>query len=111
ILIDADTGAVLSETKPDAPNYPASLTKMMTLYLTFAALNDGKLDLDGRLAVSAHAAAQEPTKLWLKPGDTVRVRDLILGLVTRSANDAAVVLAEALAGSETAFAQRMTAAA
>ncbi len=108
ILIDAETGAVLSQTKPDMTAYPASLTKMMTLYLTFAALNEGRLSLDRRLPVSANAAAQAPTKLWLKPGDSVAVRSLILALVTRSANDAAVVLAEALAGSETAFAARMT---
>jgi D-alanyl-D-alanine carboxypeptidase len=108
ILIDSETGAVLSGTNPDTPTYPASLTKMMTLYLTFAAVNDGRLALDERLAVSAHAASQEPTKLWLKSGDTVRVRSLILALVTRSANDAAVVLAEGIAGNEIAFAKRMT---
>ncbi len=108
ILIDAETGTVLSQTKPDMAAYPASLTKMMTLYLTFAALNEGRLSLDQRLPVSAHAAAQAPSKLWLKPGDSVAVRSLILALVTRSANDAAVVLAEALAGSEPAFAARMT---
>ncbi|MGE5271460.1 MAG: D-alanyl-D-alanine carboxypeptidase [Thiohalocapsa sp.] len=111
ILVDADTGGVLREANPDRRLFPASLTKMMTLYLTFGALNDGRLDLEQRLPVSPHAAAQEPTKLWLKAGDTVRVRNLILGLVTRSANDAAVVLGEALAGSETAFAEKMTATA
>ncbi|MGD9616151.1 MAG: D-alanyl-D-alanine carboxypeptidase family protein [Alphaproteobacteria bacterium] len=108
IVIDADSGAVLSETKPDMPAYPASLTKMMTLYLAFTALNEGRLGLDQQVPVSAHAAAQAPSKLWLKPGDSVPVQALILALVTRSANDAAVVLAEALAGSETAFAAEMT---
>lgn len=108
ILIDAASGAILSETRPDMPAYPASLTKMMTLYLTFTALNDGRLRIDQLLPVSSHAAGQAPTKLWLKPGDTVPVQALILGLVTRSANDAAVVLAEALAGSETDFAALMT---
>lgn len=108
ILIDADTGSVLSATNPDRPAYPASLTKMMTLYLTFAALNEGELALDQRLPVSGHAASQEPSKLWLKAGDSVRVRALILALITRSANDAAVVLAEGVAGTEAAFAQRMT---
>ena len=108
ILIDAATGAILDETRPDMPAYPASLTKMMTLYLTFAALNDGRLRVDQLLPVSPHAAGQAPTKLWLKPGDTVPVQALILGLVTRSANDAAVVLAEALAGSESDFAALMT---
>jgi D-alanyl-D-alanine carboxypeptidase len=97
IVIDAQTGEVVSEYSADLPNYPASLTKMMTLYLTFDALERKQLTLDQRFTVSAHAAAQEPTKL-----------DLILGLVTQSANDAAVVLAEGLAGSETAFADRMT---
>ena len=109
ILIDAETGGVLHEIKPDMPAYPASLTKMMTLYLTFAALNQDTLDLNQRLVVSRHAARQEPSKLWLKVGDSVRVKNLILALVTRSANDAAVVLAEGLAGSEAAFAERMTA--
>jgi D-alanyl-D-alanine carboxypeptidase len=108
ILIDAATGAILSEIRPDMPAYPASLTKMMTLYLTFTALNKGRLRIDQLLPVSLHAAGQAPTKLWLKPGDTVPVQTLILGLVTRSANDAAVVLAEALAGSETDFAALMT---
>jgi D-alanyl-D-alanine carboxypeptidase len=81
---------------------------MMTLYLTFAALNEGRLSPDQRLPVSPHAAGQAPTKLWLKPGDSVPVQALILGLVTRSANDAAVVLAEGLASSETNFAALMT---
>jgi D-alanyl-D-alanine carboxypeptidase len=108
ILIDTETGEVLSETKPHAAAFPASLTKMMTLYLTFAALNDGRLTLDQTVPVSAHAAAQAPSKLWLKPGDSVAVRSLILGLVTRSANDAAVVLAEAIGGTEADFAARMT---
>jgi D-alanyl-D-alanine carboxypeptidase len=108
ILIDAASGAVLSETRPDMALYPASLTKMMTLYMTFAALNEGRLSLDQPLPVSSHAAAQAPSKLWLKPGDSVPVQSLILALVTRSANDAAVVLAEALADSETEFATQMT---
>jgi D-alanyl-D-alanine carboxypeptidase len=108
ILIDGTTGEVLEQTNPDTPRYPASLTKMMTLYLTFAALNDGRLSLQQRLPVSRHAAGQEPTELGLKAGDSVRVKNLILGLVTRSANDAAVVLAEGLAGSEPAFAEHMT---
>jgi len=108
ILLNADTGQVLSEKNADVLTYPASLTKMMTLYLTFEALNQGKLRLDQRLPVSAHAASMSPTKLGLRPGDSVQVRNLILGIVTRSANDAAVVLAEGLAGSEAAFAQQMT---
>jgi D-alanyl-D-alanine carboxypeptidase len=109
ILIDANTGRVLSASNADALTYPASLTKMMTLYLTFKALDEGRLRLDTRLPVSAWAASQEPTKLGLRAGDTVSVRSLILGIVTRSANDAAVVLAEGLAGSEPAFAAEMNA--
>ena len=93
----------------DAITYPASLTKMMTLYLTFEALNAGRLRLDQYLPVSTEAASKSPTKLHLVPGDSVPVHDLILGIVTKSANDAAAVLAEGLAGSEPAFAERMTA--
>jgi len=108
IVIDAETGDVVSEFSADLPNYPASLTKMMTLYLTFDALERKQITLEQRFPVSAHAAAQEPTKLDLVTGESVAIRDLILGLVTQSANDAAVVLSEGLAGSETAFADRMT---
>jgi D-alanyl-D-alanine carboxypeptidase len=108
IVIDAKSGAVLSEYRADATNYPASLTKMMTLYLAFEALAHNQLSLDERVPVSAHAAAQEPTKLGLVAGQTIPVRDLILGIVTQSANDAAVVLAEKLGGTEAAFAAKMT---
>ena len=109
IVLDAQTGQVLRELNPDVVTYPASLTKMMTLYLTFEALNQGRLRLDQFLRVSSEAASRAPSKLGLIPGDSVAVRDLILGVVTKSANDAAVVLAEALGGSEWAFAQQMTA--
>ena len=109
IVIDVETGRVLSEMNADAITYPASLTKMMTLYLTFEALNSGRLRLDQYLPVSTEAASKSPTKLHLVPGDSVQVHDLILGIVTKSANDAAAVLAEGLAGSEPAFADRMTA--
>src|SRR5271168_35712 len=109
IVIDAETGRVLSEMNADAITYPASLTKMMTLYLTFEALNSGRLGLDQYLPVSSEAASKSPTKLHLVPGDSVQVHDLILGIVTKSANDAAAVLAEGLGGSEPAFADRMTA--
>jgi D-alanyl-D-alanine carboxypeptidase len=108
IVIDADTGRVLSEMSADAITYPASLTKMMTLYLTFEALNAGMLRLDQYLPVSAEAASKSPTKLHLAPGDSVKVQDLILGVVTKSANDAAAVLAEGMGGSEAGFADRMT---
>jgi D-alanyl-D-alanine carboxypeptidase len=109
IVIDAESGRVLSEMNADAITYPASLTKMMTLYLTFEALNAGRLRLDQYLPVSTEAASKSPTKLHLVPGDSVQVHDLILGIVTKSANDAAAVLAEGLAGSEPTFADRMTA--
>jgi D-alanyl-D-alanine carboxypeptidase len=108
IVIDAKSGTVLSQYRADARNYPASLTKMMTLYLTFEALAHKQITLDQRFPVSAHAAAQEPTKLGLIAGHTIPVRDLILGIVTQSANDAAVVLAEGLGGTEHAFAAKMT---
>jgi D-alanyl-D-alanine carboxypeptidase len=107
ILLDAETGRVLSERNADVLTYPASLTKMMTLYLTFEALNQGKTRLDQPLRVSEEAASRAPSKLGLTPGDSVPVRDLILAIVTKSANDAASVLAEGLAGSEAAFAQYM----
>ena len=108
IVIDAETGRVLNAVNADAITYPASLTKMMTLYLTFEALNAGRLRLDQYLPVSAEAASRAPTKLGLRPGESIAVQDLILGLVTRSANDAASALAEGLAGSEPAFAEHMT---
>jgi D-alanyl-D-alanine carboxypeptidase len=111
IVIDADSGKVLAQHAPDAQNYPASLTKMMTLFLTFKGLEGGTLKLDQRFAVSAHAAAQAPSKLDLKPGDSVALKDLIFALITHSANDAAVVLAENIAGSEPAFVERMNRAA
>lgn len=108
MVVDGNTGAVLEESNPDAPRHPASLTKVMTLYLLFERLDAGKIRLDTPLSVSAHAAAQAPTKLGLKPGQTIAVEDAIKGVVTRSANDAAVVIAENLGGSEEAFAQLMT---
>ncbi|HEV7369594.1 MAG TPA: D-alanyl-D-alanine carboxypeptidase family protein [Arenibaculum sp.] len=108
IVIDADTGRVLHAENADIPYFPASLTKMMTLYLTFEALDAGRIKLDTPLRVSPKAAKQAPTKLGLRPGSTIRVEEAILGLVTKSANDAAVVLAEGLSGSEADFAALMT---
>jgi D-alanyl-D-alanine carboxypeptidase len=108
ILLDAETGQVLSEQSADVLTYPASLTKMMTLYLTFEALNQGRIRLDQHFTVSEEAAKRSPSKLGLSPGEPVPLRDLILGVVTRSANDAAAVLAENLAGSEANFARYMT---
>ena len=108
IVVDANTGTVLHSTNPDAQRHPASLTKIMTLYLLFEQLETGKLKLDSQLKVSAEAAGQNPTKLGLKPGSTLAVEDAIKGMVTRSANDAAVVIAEAIAGDEREFARLMT---
>ena len=108
IVIDADTGGVLHAVDADEQTYPASLTKMMTLYLTFEALAKHRVQLEHQLPVSEHAASMAPSKLSLKPGSSIRVEDAVLGVVTKSANDAAVVLAEGLAGSEEDFAQMMT---
>jgi D-alanyl-D-alanine carboxypeptidase len=109
IVIDDKTGEVLHAVDADAPRRPASLTKIMTLYLLFEQLENGKLTLDTPLPVSAWAAVQNPTKLGLRANQTIKVEDAIKGLVTKSANDAAVVVAEAIGGSETEFAQLMTA--
>ena len=109
IVVDGNTGAVLQATNPDAPRHPASLTKVMTLYLLFERLDAGKMRLDTALHVSQHAADQDPTKLNLKPGSTITVEDAIKGIVTRSANDAAVTIAENIGGNEETFAKMMTA--
>ncbi len=108
IIVDGNSGATLSASNPDALRHPASLTKIMTLYLLFERLEAGKLQLDSEMDVSEHASEQSPTKLGLRPGQTIRVEDAIKGLVTRSANDAAVVIAEAIAGDEDDFAKLMT---
>ena len=109
IVVDAKNGAVLHQAAPDAPRHPASLTKIMTLYLLFEQIEAGKMRLDTEMDVSAEAARQAPTKLGLRPGSTLKVDDAIKGLVTKSANDAAVVIAETLGnGSEDEFARAMT---
>jgi D-alanyl-D-alanine carboxypeptidase len=108
IVVDVKTGRTLYEASPDSLRHPASITKVMTLYLLFEQLQAGRITLATPLPVSAHAAAQSPTKLGLRPGQTIRVDDAIKGIVTRSANDAAVVVAEALGGSESNFASIMT---
>jgi D-alanyl-D-alanine carboxypeptidase len=108
IVMDFETGQVLQEVNADTRNYPASLVKMMTLYMAFEALNQGNLSLDQELPVSRRAAGMPPSKLGLKAGQTITVREVILALVTKSANDAAVVMAEALGTKETRFAQLMT---
>ena len=108
IVVNAQTGEILYADDADRGHYPASLTKMMTLYMTFDALGAGTLSLTQALPVSAAAARQVPSKVGLLPGETITVEDAILALVTKSANDAAVVLAEALAGTESNFAVGMT---
>jgi len=108
IVVDDKSGFVLHEVSVDEPRHPASLTKVMTLYLLFEQLDGGKLNLDTPLPISTQAALQPPTKLGLKVNQTIKVEDAIKGLVTRSANDAAVVVAEAIGGSEAEFAKLMT---
>jgi D-alanyl-D-alanine carboxypeptidase len=109
IIVDANSGATLASNSPDGVRHPASLTKVMTLYLLFERLESGKITLDTEMQVSEHASEQDPTKLGLRPGQTLRVEDAIKGVVTKSANDAAVVIAEALGGGdESDFAKMMT---
>lgn len=108
IVVDANTGDVLHNVNADSTRHPASLTKIMTLYLLFERLEAGRLKLDSRMQVSEKATQQAPTKLGVKEGQTIAVEDAIKSLVTKSANDIAVVIAEALAGSEDEFAALMT---
>ncbi|MCB9982781.1 MAG: D-alanyl-D-alanine carboxypeptidase [Rhodospirillales bacterium] len=108
IVMDADTGLILYQRYADKSLHPASLTKVMTLLLTFEALEQGRISLNDRVRISNHAANMVPSKLGLSPGSSIRVKDAIYALVTKSANDVAVALAEHLAGSERNFAQRMT---
>ena len=108
IAVDAHTGKVLVARNADAERFPASITKVMTLYVLFQEMKAGRLDKNSRLKVSAKASKQQPSKLGLKAGSTVTVDVAIKALVTRSANDVAVVIAENVSGSEKAFAARMT---
>ncbi len=108
LIIDANSGEVLYSQNARAARYPASLTKVMTLYILFQYLHDGRLDMDTRLTVSAEAASRPPSKIGFKPGSNVSVRDAIRLLMTKSANDVAAALAENIAGSEAAFARLMT---
>jgi D-alanyl-D-alanine carboxypeptidase len=108
IVVDGNSGEVLNATNADALRHPASLTKIMTLYLLFEQLEAGRMRLDTHLKVSEHASQQAPTKLGLRPGQTIVVDDAIKAVVTKSANDAAVTIAENLAGDEAEFARLMT---
>ena len=109
LVVDGATGKVLYGRNENAERHPASLTKMMTLYLLFDALKAGKVTMQTQMPVSWHASIQKPTKLNLRPGQTIAVDEAIRALVIRSANDAAVVIAEALGGTESHFAEMMTA--
>ena len=108
IVVDAANGTVLSAVNADEPRYPASLTKLMTLFMTFEALRDRRIALTDPVPVSPHAASMSPSKLGLLPGSQLTVEEAILGLVTKSANDAAAALGEVLGGDEDRFAQMMT---
>ncbi|WP_395665630.1 D-alanyl-D-alanine carboxypeptidase [Methylocella sp.] len=108
IVVDANSGETLYGRNENEPRHPASVTKVMTLYLLFERIEAGDVSLDDEIAISPHAAAQKPTKLGLRPGRTIRVDDAIKALVTRSANDIAVAIAEAIGGDEANFARMMT---
>lgn len=108
LVIDAATGAELLSVNPDKPAPPASMLKLMTLLMTFEAIEDGRLSLDDRFPVSEKAWRMGGSRMFVREGERVRIEDLIRGITVLSGNDAAVVLAEGLAGSEEAFAQRMT---
>ena len=108
IVLDANTGAVLQQDNPDLERFPASLTKLMTLYMAFEALRDRRVTLDSAVPVSDHAASMQPSKLGLLPGSYITVQEAILALVTKSANDAASALGEMLGGDEERFGQMMT---
>lgn len=108
IVVDAKTGEVMYAKRADALRYPASITKVMTLYLTFEALASGKLHPDDRVVFSPHASAQSPTKLGVAAGDSVSVHEAVQAMAIKSANDAAVAMAEKLGGTESRFAALMT---
>ncbi len=108
IVVDAHTGREIWGVNENAPRHPASLTKVMTLYLLFEQLQKGTMTLSSRIPFSAHAAAQEPSKLGVPAGESISVEEAIKAIVTRSANDAAVAVAEKIGGSESEFAALMT---
>ncbi len=108
MVMDATTGEVLYQVRADSPRYPASITKLMTFYLTFEALATGRLKEGELITVSPHAAAQPPTKLGLRPGETITVENAMHAMAVHSANDMAVALAERVGGSDSRFAAMMT---
>lgn len=107
MILDANTGEVLHDEDGDAPRHPASLTKMMTLYLTFEAVETGRFSMSTLIQISEFAAGAAPSKLGLDPGETITVGDAIKALITKSANDVAIALAEAVGGSESGFVKIM----
>jgi D-alanyl-D-alanine carboxypeptidase len=108
IVVDMESDTVLHARHADAERYPASLTKVMTLYMLFEELEAGRMSLDEKLTVSREAASRPPSNLRLRSGDTITVHDAIDALVTKSANDVAAVIAERIGGTETRFAALMT---
>jgi D-alanyl-D-alanine carboxypeptidase len=108
IVVDAGTGTVLSSDAPNHLWYPASLTKLMTVYIALSEIEAGRLNFEDKIKVSQHAASQNPVRFGLRAGQVITVRDAINAAIVASANDAAVALAEKIAGSESAFAERMT---
>ncbi len=108
IVVDAKTGKVLYANHANSRRYPASLTKIMTLYVLFEELEAGRMSMSTRLKASRHSAGMPPSKVGLRPGHTISVKDAIGALVTKSANDVAATVAENISGSESAFARRMT---
>ncbi|MDE3238486.1 MAG: serine hydrolase [Paracoccaceae bacterium] len=111
LVMDARNGKILYEDNADTRLHPASLTKMLTLYITFDAIRRGEITLDTPIKVTAHAAGQEPSRLGLRPGEVIALRYLIRAAAVKSANDAAAAIGDALGGSEAGFAERMNAAA
>jgi D-alanyl-D-alanine carboxypeptidase len=109
LILDANTGAVLHDDEGDALRHPASLTKMMTLYLTFETLETGRLKMSDKISISEAAASVAPSKLELEPGDEIAVSDAIRALITKSANDIAVALSERIGGTEANFVRLMNA--
>ena len=111
MVMDARTGEVLHSRNADTRLHPASLTKMMTLYIAFEAVKNGEISLDTEVRVSKKAASEPPSKLGLSPGQRIKLRFLIRAAAVKSANDAATAIGEAISGSEAAFARRMNATA
>ena len=108
IVVDANTGKTLFTANADAKRYPASLTKMMTLYMLFEAMHAGRVNKNTRIPISAYAASRPPTKIGFRPGQSIRAEDAVLAMITKSANDVAAAVGEYLGGSEERFAQMMT---